>query len=58
MKPPKFRVGQIVVMTNSKKETPFRIIDMSATDEEFFYAFNRNNYVAESSIRSVRNDEI
>lgn len=58
MKSPKFRVGQIVVLTSTKKEMPFRIIDISVSDEGFFYAFNRKNYAAESSIRSVRNDEI
>lgn len=55
---PKFRVGQIVVMTSLKREMPFRIIAIEGEEGEWFYAFNKSNFIAETSLRNVRNYEI
>jgi hypothetical protein len=54
---PKFKVGQIVVMSSTKKAMPFRILAME-WDEGWFYAWSERNYAAESMIRTVKPEEI
>lgn len=54
---PKYKVGQIVVFTNTRKNIPFIILD-ARWDDGWYYQFNRNNYVAESMIRKLTPEEI
>ena len=53
---PKYKVGQIVVMKNLKKQLPFRIIGV-AWDDGWYYQWNRNNYAAEGMIRELTLEE-
>ena len=55
---PKFKVGQVVILTSIKKEMPFRITFVERSMGEWFYGFNRRNAVAESSIRKLLPEEI
>jgi len=55
---PKFKVGQIVVLTSIKKEMPFRILFVEWGMGDWFYGFNSKNAVAESSIRKVTPEEV
>ena len=55
---PRFKVGQIVVLTSMKKEMPFRILFVVWEMEGWFYGFNSKNAVAESSIRKVTPEEV
>lgn len=53
---PKFKIGQIVVMKNFKKELPFRIIDIY-WDEGWFYFWNRKNAASETMLRELTEKE-
>lgn len=53
---PKYAVGQVVILASGKKNIPFRILAME-WDAGWFYAYNRRNYVAESMIRLLTDDE-
>ena len=53
---PKFKVGQIVVLTTIKKELPFRIFDRYWNDG-WFYFWNRKNAAAESMLRELNSTE-
>ena len=57
MSEPKFKVGQVVVMKGSKKQLPWRILDIEHTEDGWFYAWNRKNYAAESMIRTLTAEE-
>lgn len=54
---PKFKVGQIVVLTSLKKAMPFRILAIEWYDG-WFYAFGRRSFVAETSIRKLTEEEV
>jgi hypothetical protein len=55
---PKFKKGQIVVLTSIKKEMPFRILFVEWSMGDWFYGFSPRNAVAESSIRKVTPEEV
>jgi len=52
--PPKFEVGQIVMMTNLKKPRPFKVVDRMWNHRfgGWWYAWNRKNYAAETMLRA------
>ena len=53
----KYKVDQVVMLSSVKKDIPFRIVFVEWSDG-WFYGFNSNIAVSESSIRSLRPDEI
>jgi hypothetical protein len=53
---PKFKVGQVVVLTTIKKELPFRILDVYWNDG-WFYFWNSKNAASESMIRELNSTE-
>lgn len=53
---PKYKIGQIVVMKNFKREFSFRIIKMYWNDG-WFYFWNRKNAASESMIRELTPEE-
>ena len=55
---PKFHVGQVVVMTSIKKELPFRIVSIEPVEDGWFYGWNSKNFVAESSVRKLKPEEV
>ena len=52
---PKYKVGQIVVMTGPK-QLPFRIIEV-IWNNGWYYRWNRNNAASESMIRELTPEE-
>lgn len=55
-RPAKFRKGQVVVMTD--KQLPFRILDVTHDDGEWFYAWSKKNYAHEPMLRALTPEEI
>lgn len=54
---PKFKVGQVVVMTCVKQEHPFRIVSIEWADG-WFYGWNSEESVSESMIRKLTAEEV
>jgi len=54
---PKFKVGQLVVMSSLKKQLPFRIRAV-IWEDGWFYQWNRKHAAAEHMIRGLTAEEI
>jgi len=55
---PKFSVGQVVVLSSSRKQPVFRICSAEWHDGEWFYGWNSKNAAAEHMLRKLNRDEV
>lgn len=53
---PKFKVGQIVVLKNVRKQLPFRVLGMT-WESGWYYQWNKKNFAAESMLRELTAEE-
>jgi hypothetical protein len=53
---PKFRVGQVVTMNSTRKQIPFKILEVVWMNG-WFYRYDRKNCVHEGMIRSLTDEE-